>query len=168
MTKSLKLDKQAPRDVADGAYLIAVTRVETSKVTEQRASLDTELAGKVADLIAATRDLPNVRGVQLDFDAVVSERDFYRQLMTALRTTLDEGAARNVRVPLTMTALASWCVGDAWFNDFPVDEAVRGFQMTGGKRKDQAFLETQRLADERSARAEIRHWREDGGERGRH
>ena len=23
-----------------------------------------------------------------------------------------------------MTALASWCSGDAWFNDLPVDEAV--------------------------------------------
>jgi len=27
-------------------------------------------------------------------------------------------------VPLSMTALASFCVGDRWLNDLPVDEAV--------------------------------------------
>ena len=43
--------------------------------------------------------------------------------------------------PLTMTALASWCTGDAWFNDFPVDEAVpMVFQMGADVEKIKTYL----------------------------
>jgi len=40
-----------------------------------------------------------------------------------------------------MTALASWCVGDAWFNDLPVDEAVpMAFRMGSDDEKIRRFL----------------------------
>jgi len=40
-----------------------------------------------------------------------------------------------------MTSLASWCTGDAWFNDFPVDEAVpMVFQMGADSDKIKAYL----------------------------
>ena len=40
-----------------------------------------------------------------------------------------------------MTSLASWCTGDAWFNDFPVDEAVpMVFQMGADSEKIKTFL----------------------------
>jgi len=40
-----------------------------------------------------------------------------------------------------MTSLASWCTGDAWFNDFPVDEAVpMVFQMGADSDKIKTFL----------------------------
>ena len=42
-----------------------------------------------------------------------------------------------------MTALASWCVGDAWFNDFPVDEAVpMAFEMGADNERIRDFLIT--------------------------
>jgi len=66
----------------------------------------------------STLDLPNVSAVQIDFDVARSERDFYRDLLTSLRQSLPDN------VPLSMTALASFCVGDRWFDELPVDEAV--------------------------------------------
>jgi len=56
--------------------------------------------------------------LQIDFDAVVSERAFYRGLLLDLRGALPAGTG------LSMTALASWCLGDPWIADLPVDEAV--------------------------------------------
>jgi hypothetical protein len=62
--------------------------------------------------------MPNIRGIQVDFDATVSEREFYRKLINGVREQLPDS------ITLTITALASWCAGDTWFNDFPIDEAV--------------------------------------------
>jgi hypothetical protein len=56
--------------------------------------------------------------VQIDFDAKVSERDFYRSLLQAVRQQLPASTK------LSITALASWCAGDDWQRDLPVDEAV--------------------------------------------
>jgi hypothetical protein len=60
----------------------------------------------------------HVSAIQIDFDALVSERDFYRALLQDLRAQLP------AHVPLSMTALASFCIGDRWLDDLPVDEAV--------------------------------------------
>jgi hypothetical protein len=62
--------------------------------------------------------LPSVSRLQIDFDARHSERAFYRALLTRLRRDLPP------RFPLSITALASWCLEDAWIEDLPVDEAV--------------------------------------------
>lgn len=59
-----------------------------------------------------------MKAVQIDFDAKVSERGFYRDLLKELRTRLPES------MPLSITALASFCIGDGWIKDLPVDEAV--------------------------------------------
>ncbi len=56
--------------------------------------------------------------VQIDFDATASQRDFYRALLKDLRAQLPK------HIPLSMTALVSWCEGDDWISDLPVDEAV--------------------------------------------
>jgi hypothetical protein len=77
-----------------------------------------------------------VRAVQIDFDARRSERPFYRSLLAAVRATLPR------KVPLSITALASWCSYDNWLDGLPVDEAVpmlfrmgrfeeRGFRQAG-------------------------------------
>ena len=133
--------RRQPLEVAPGTYMIAVTRIETDKNEIKRPSYAPEMVSKVVTLIKNTLDLPDVKGLQIDFDAVVSERDFYRRLVVELRRTLDQQADRNVRVPLTMTSLASWCTGDAWFNDFPVDEAVpMVFQMGADSDKIKTYL----------------------------
>jgi hypothetical protein len=59
-----------------------------------------------------------ISAIQIDFDARKSERGFYRDLLRQLRGRLPAG------LPLSITALASWCVYDNWIGDLPVDEAV--------------------------------------------
>lgn len=104
--------------IPPNVYLIAVTRIETDRKNSNAPDLSVEQQEKVVSLIEKTLELPNVKAVQIDFDALVSERDFYRNFIKELKSRMPE------KTPLTMTALASWCVGDAWFSDFPVDEAV--------------------------------------------
>ncbi len=113
-----RVARRQPLEVNPGAYMIAVTRIETMQETSKRPAYSDEQIAKTVELIKRTLELPNVKGVQIDFDAAVSERAFYRKLMLELKRQLPK------ETPLTMTSLASWCTGDAWFNDFPVDEAV--------------------------------------------
>lgn len=125
--------RRQPLEINPGTYLIAVTRIETNK--NSRPAYSAEQRNKLVTLIKNTLDLPDVKAVQIDFDAVVSEREFYRRMMSELKKHLP------VNVLLTMTSLASWCTGDAWFNDFPVDEAVpMAFQMGADTEKIKRFL----------------------------
>jgi len=125
--------RRQPLDVTPGTYMIAVTRIETNK--DKRPSFSEEQRQRVVALVKGTLDLPDVKAVQIDFDAVVSERGFYRSMMKDLKTALPPD------MPLTMTSLASWCTGDAWFNDFPVDEAVpMAFQMGADEEKIKTYL----------------------------
>jgi hypothetical protein len=127
--------RRQPLDVPPGTYLIAVTRIETNKETVRRPTLDVSALSKTAFLIKRTLELPNVRGVQIDFDAGASERGFYRQLAAEVRKQLPAGKS------FTITSLASWCTGDGWFGDFPVDEAVpMVFQMGADGENIKTFL----------------------------
>lgn len=127
--------RRQPLEVAPGTYLIAVTRIETNKDGAKRPTFDAEMSTKVAALVKNTLELLDVKGIQIDFDAVVSERAFYRTMINEIRKELPPAA------PLTMTSLASWCTGDAWFNEFPVDEAVpMAFQMGADSEKIKTYL----------------------------
>lgn len=110
--------RHQPLKVAPETKLIAVTRVESEKTTGQRAALSPAQREKVVSLVLRTLELNNVSAIQIDYDAASSEREFYRALLRDLRSQLPD------RVPLSMTALASFCVGDRWLDDLPVDEAV--------------------------------------------
>lgn len=127
--------RRQPLELNEDVYIIAVTRIETLKQSGKRVTFSENQQTKIINLIKQTLERPNVRAVQIDFDAVASERENYRQLMKKLKQSLPEN------VPLTMTSLASWCVGDAWFNDFPVDEAVpMAFDMGADDEKIKSFL----------------------------
>ena len=127
--------RRQPLEIAPETYLIAVSRIETSKIGGKRPPFSPEQLEKIVNLVKGTLELPNVKAVQIDFDAVGSERKFYREFINKLKNRLPPNT------PLTMTALASWCVGDAWFNDFPVDEAVpMAFEMGADSEKIRSFL----------------------------
>lgn len=127
--------RRQPLEVAPETYLVAVTRIETSKDRNSRPKLSVEQKEKIVSRVTKTLQLPNVRAVQIDFDVVVSEREFYRSMINDLKKSLPENT------PLTITSLASWCVGDSWFNDFPVDEAVpMAFQMGADDERIRSFL----------------------------
>lgn len=108
--------RRQPLQVNENTYLIAVTRIETSR--QRRPVLSAEQLTETNELILKTLQRKNVRSLQIDFDAVVSERDFYRKLLIDLRPQMDN------EIPLTITALGSWCMSDNWLNNLPVDEAV--------------------------------------------
>ncbi|MDA0204094.1 MAG: DUF3142 domain-containing protein [Acidobacteria bacterium] len=93
-----------------------VIRIETDRT--DRPSLSATQHREVVDAILALVRGRKFRVLQIDFDAVVSERGFYRELLQDLRARLPAGTG------LSMTALASWCLGDPWIADLPVDEAV--------------------------------------------
>ena len=110
--------RHQPLEIPPGTKLMAVTRIESSKIEGERAQLGDLQRQKAAALILKTLTLPDVSAVQIDFDAMQSERTFYRALLEDVRAQLPD------QVPLSITALASFCVGDRWLKDLPVDEAV--------------------------------------------
>lgn len=68
------------------------------------------------------------RRVQLDFEVRASERAILLDLLADLRRGLPRGTV------LSMTAIASWCDGEAWLEAAPVDEIVPMlFRMRGGE-----------------------------------
>ena len=107
-----------PLKVSPETTLIAVTRVESRKTTGRAASLSSAQRAQLVSLVLRTLELKNVSAIQIDFDAVTSEREFYRALLHDLRQQLPDD------IPLSMTALASFCLDDPWIKGLPVDEAV--------------------------------------------
>src|ERR1043166_4840883 len=123
-TLTLKADevvfnfRHQPLKVPPDAKVMAVTRIESQKATGERPTLSSNQKQQLVKLILRTLELGHVQAIQVDFDALVSERDFYRALLQDLRAQLPD------TVPLSMTALASFCIGDRWLDNLPVDEAV--------------------------------------------
>jgi hypothetical protein len=136
-----------PLRIAPGTILTAVVRIEASRgappdaffknaASRSRSSQsasenqpspitnDPRTSSAVQRAAAEISDLqgiPSVRAIQIDFDATVSERPFYTALLSAVRRNLP------VSMPLSITALASWCIGDPWLESLPagtIDEAV--------------------------------------------
>ena len=109
--------------VPAGSAVLAVVRVETSLGHAPLA-----LEPLLSELAAVAR-LPNISGIQIDFDARRSERSFYQKLLEAL--------AERTSIPISITALASWCEGDRWVDGAPVAEAVpMFFRMGVGESRD--------------------------------
>lgn len=104
--------RMQPLLVPPHTALIAVVRVESGG----RASGADPIPA--AEAIADAAAIPGVRALQVDFDAVVSERPFYRALLEQLRRRVP------ARLPISITALASWCEADGWIAGLPVAEAV--------------------------------------------
>jgi Protein of unknown function (DUF3142) len=125
--------RHQPLKVRPEMKLIAVTRIESEKTT----ALSATQREKLVDLVLKTRELTNVSAVQIDFDATTSQREFYRTLLNELRHRLPDN------VPLSMTALASFCVGDRWLQDLPVDEAIPMiYRMGKDDQTIRSFLES--------------------------
>jgi hypothetical protein len=110
--------RRQPLKVNPAAKLFAVTRIEAGKINRQKASLSAEQQKTVVENILKTLELKNVSAIQIDFDAAVSERLFYRQILKELRGKMPS------ETPLVVTALASACFGDRWMENLPVSEAV--------------------------------------------
>jgi hypothetical protein len=115
--------RRQPLLVSPEARLIAVVRIEAHA---GRARLtDPGLPGMIAGMIAAWARDTRTAAVQVDFDATRSQRPFYGQMLSELRSRLP------AQTLLSITALASWCAFDDWIAHLPVDEAVPMFFRMG-------------------------------------
>ena len=118
-----------PLRVAPETALIAVVRIETSSGLQGAAHTTAPVAPNystsqlqdIASQIVELGSFPAVRAVQIDFDATTREHGFYSALLSDVRRKLPD------KVPLSITALASWCIGDPWLEQLPrgtIQEAV--------------------------------------------
>lgn len=90
---------------------------------------DVDRADAVRAFLNSARE-PGIAALQIDFDATRSQRQFYRDLILDVRRQMPVG------LPLSITALASWCSWDDWLRGLPVDEAVpMMFQMEPDRRR---------------------------------
>lgn len=104
-----------------GTYLTAVFRIDIApdEIGLLTPDVKEKIAGSIIEYALTNRHkIPAVHEIQIDFDARLSERDFYTDLLKDLRTSLPTD------LKLSMTALASWCLGDYWLANLPVDEVV--------------------------------------------
>jgi predicted DNA-binding antitoxin AbrB/MazE fold protein len=105
-----------PLSFPEGTKLLVVVRIETDR--SERPTLSGDQRAKAVSEISELGGGERVAAVQIDFDATVSEREFYSEALRDLRRQLPS------RVGLSITALASWCIYDDWLAALPVDEAV--------------------------------------------
>lgn len=112
-----------PLRVPPGTALMAVVRLDSY------GTLPATEAARAEILKAAS--IEGVRALQVDFDAKRSEREWYIQLLRELRGEL------KASMPLSITALASWCDRDNWLDALPISEAVPMlFRMGPGEPKE--------------------------------
>jgi hypothetical protein len=123
--------RRQPLKVNNGTPLMAVIRIESSNdlwrprpgvINSTNSQLYTaEQRKRIVELISTMATLPRVSAIQIDFDAAESEQPFYAALLADVRSILPR------EMPLSITALASWCIGDPWIDRLPpgtIDEAV--------------------------------------------
>jgi Protein of unknown function (DUF3142) len=105
-----------PLQLPAGVKVIPVVRIESDR--KERPSLSVRQLDETTDQIRSVVAVSNRQTVQIDFDATFSQRQFYRSLLTKLRDSLPPDTH------ISITALASWCDGDNWLEDLPVNETV--------------------------------------------
>ena len=135
--------RQQPLKLPPNSVVVAVVRIETD--WRSAPTMSARQRGEASRAIASVvRFSP--AAIQIDFDARRSQRAFYRGLLTDVRGRLPAS------MPLTITALASWCLYDNWIADLPIDEAVPMlFRMGPDKLSIAAYL--RRGGDFNSARS---------------
>jgi hypothetical protein len=119
----VRVPRMQPLQVTPTTQLIAVTRIETDRL--KKATLSDAQIQSLSQSICALSKLPQVKAVQIDFDAGARERKFYKALIADVRKhLLDETG-------LSITVLVSWCLWDNWIANLPVDEEVPMFFRIG-------------------------------------
>jgi Protein of unknown function (DUF3142) len=105
-----------PLSVPHETKLMAVVRLEVARLRPP--DLSPRQLDSVTAAIAEVSGVHGIKALQVDFDAGVSQRAFYRDVLYKLRLQLPAS------MPLSITALASWCIYDDWLPGLPVDEVV--------------------------------------------
>lgn len=110
---------------------VTTVRVEDDSHVRLTAARVNAVAEAVLGLFARH---PSVE-LQIDFDAVVSERSAYKLLLVRLRERLP------LTVQLSITGLASWCLGDPWVRSLSVDVVPQFYRMGADTQRLRATLD---------------------------
>ena len=116
-----------PLEIPPATVLMPVVRIETDKFFPP--TFEPTQRARVVHEVAALGSVAPLSAIQIDFDAKQSEREFYRAVLSDLRRMLPD------TIRLSITALASWCLGDNWLAGLPIDEAVPMLFRMGADRQ---------------------------------
>ena len=108
--------RNQPLAVPHGTCLIPVVRLEIDQDVDMA---DAALQERnLVHIFLQAASHPGTTMFQIDFDALQSQRTFYKSLLSELRASL------SPKISISITALASWCLFDNWIKGLPVDETV--------------------------------------------
>jgi hypothetical protein len=119
--------RNQPLKVKANTKLIPVMRLDCDR--KNPPALTAQQLERTAAIMRKLSALPQTAAVQIDFDALQSQRDFYKNLLELVKAKLPP------KIPLSITALASWCLYDNWIKDLPVDETVPMMFSLGDERQ---------------------------------
>jgi len=118
--------RSAPLLLAEGTALVPVLHVDAS--WREPPALSAQQSARIVQELLRVAQRGNRNVVQLDFEVRRSQRPFLAQTMAEIRHRLDP------RIALSVTALASWCMDDAWLPAGVADEVVpMAFRMGPGQ-----------------------------------
>jgi hypothetical protein len=118
--------RAAPLLLPAGAALVPVLHVDAS--WRLPPALNARQSARIVQELLRVAQRGNRKVVQLDFEVRRSQRPFLAQTMAEIRRQLDP------RIALSVTALASWCLDDAWLPAGVADEVVpMAFRMGPGQ-----------------------------------
>lgn len=87
--------------------------------------LDDQRLNDIKKFIVQICSIKGISGCQIDFDALTSERSFYTKLISAVKKEIPPN------IPLSITALVSWCDKYSWLDKTEIDFAVPMFYRLG-------------------------------------
>lgn len=121
-----------PLTLPSGARAIPVIHVAVDRT--QTPALNARQAEIMVDVARGIAMAKRPQMLQIDFEALPSQQDFYAGVLRAVRPRLAEGTA------LSITALTSWCMFESWTASLPVDEIVpMAFRMGRGSGVQRAL-----------------------------
>jgi len=104
-----------PLALPEGVSRVAVAHVESDRA--EPPVLSGEQLRRFADALVAVSDEVPHHVLQVDYEAVESQRSFFIDAIAALRRRLPQDA-------ISVTALASWCANERWTGRLATDEVV--------------------------------------------
>ena len=117
--------RKNPLVLKDAVDRFPVFRIENAHPKEAPSALSlTSAVQTIADYVATH----HCRVVQIDYDAAQGDRKQYIWYLEQLRHRLPAKTA------ISITALSSWCLGDKWLQNAPVDETVAMMFTMGARR----------------------------------
>jgi hypothetical protein len=104
-----------PLALPEGISRVAVAHVESDRA--EPPVLSSGQMHRFVEALAAVSDEVPHHVLQIDYEAVASQRAFFIDVIAALRRRLPETA-------ISVTALASWCLNESWTGRLAADEVV--------------------------------------------